>query len=80
MTTRQQAIATAGAAIAEARALRDSLPVTEAARIAWRSTGPSLAELEHRIAAMRGAQTPAPAVETPRTAAGAGHQPRRKTA
>lgn len=59
MTTRQQAVDTAGRSFAEGRALRDSLPVAEAARLAWTPTGPSIAELEQRIAAQRGIKSPA---------------------
>jgi hypothetical protein len=67
MTTREQAIGNAAQAFAEARALRDSLPAAEAARLAWTPTGPSLDEIEQRIAATRRTQTPAPAAaEAPR--------------
>ena len=54
-TAQHHAIVAAGTCLAEARALRDSLPVAEAARRAYTPTGPSLAELEHRIAARRNA-------------------------
>ncbi len=47
------AVAEAAAIIAAARYERDTLPVAEAARLAWTPTGPSLAELERRIAARR---------------------------
>jgi hypothetical protein len=52
--TRAEAIATAAAALAEGRRQRDTLPVPEAARLAYTPTGPSLPELEERIAALRG--------------------------
>jgi hypothetical protein len=51
--TREEAIARAGACIAEGRRQRDSLPVEEAARRAHVAGGPSIAELEARIRAMR---------------------------
>ncbi|WP_159622709.1 hypothetical protein [Ruania rhizosphaerae] len=57
MTTRQEAIRAAGAAIAEAYAQLDELPVEEAARAAYTPTGPPLAELEQRIRARRGLDT-----------------------
>jgi hypothetical protein len=52
---RQQAITDAGAAFAEAYAILDdpAVPVAEAARRAHTPTGPSLAELEQRIATRR---------------------------
>ena len=56
MTTREQALAGAAQAFAEARELRDTLPVAEAARRAWTPTGPTVAELEQRIAARRATQ------------------------
>ncbi|QIK83018.1 hypothetical protein [Sanguibacter sp. HDW7] len=56
-TTRTAAITAAGTSIAQAYALRDSLPVEEAARIAYTPTGPTLAELEDRIRAQRATQT-----------------------
>jgi hypothetical protein len=51
--TRTQCVAAFGAWFAQARRNRDTLPVTEAARRALRPGGPSLAELESRIAARR---------------------------
>jgi hypothetical protein len=51
--TYEEAVAKAGAAIAEGRRIRDSLPAAEAARRAHRAGGPSVAELEARILAMR---------------------------
>ena len=56
MTTREEAIAKAGACIAEGRRVRDSLPVAEAARRAHVAGGPSIEELERLIAAQRGPQ------------------------
>lgn len=53
-TTRDQAIEDVGCMVLEARRVRDSLPVEEAARQAYTPTGPPLAELERRIAARRG--------------------------
>lgn len=52
--TRAAAIAAAGAALAEARRVRDSLSVEEAARQAYTPTGPSIPELERMIRAQRG--------------------------
>lgn len=52
--TRAQAVAAAGAVVAEARRVRDSLPVEEAARQACTSTGPSYDELVQMIRAQRG--------------------------
>ena len=49
----REAITAAGRIIAEARRVRDSLPVDEAARRAWTPTGPPLAELEALIRAQR---------------------------
>jgi hypothetical protein len=57
VTTREEAIAKAGACIAEGRRVRDSLPVAEAARRAHRAGGPPLADLERRPQARPGAQT-----------------------
>lgn len=51
--TRDEAIAAAAAALAEGRRQRDTLPVAEAARRALRPGGPTLTELEARIAARR---------------------------
>lgn len=51
--SRAECIAAAAAAIAEGRRQRDTLPVKEAARIAYTPSGPSLEELERRIAARR---------------------------
>lgn len=56
MTTREEACRAAGAAFAEGLILRDSLPVEEAARIAYTPTGPSIEELEERIRARRKAR------------------------
>lgn len=53
--TRAQAIAAAGRTFAEARRIRDSLPVEEAARRAYTPTGPPIPELERMIRAQRGA-------------------------
>lgn len=62
MTTRAEATAAAGACIAEGLLLRDSLPVEEAARLAYTPTGPSIPELEDRIRAARTSRTaPSPA-------------------
>lgn len=51
--SRGQAIQAAAAAIGQAYALLDELPVAEAARVAYTPTGPPLAELEARIRARR---------------------------
>lgn len=59
--TRQGCITAAGAWFAGARAARDALPVAEAARRAHRPGGPTLRELEARIAALRGRTTKAAA-------------------
>lgn len=53
VVTREEALTRAAACVAEARRLRDSLPVAEAARRAHRAGGPSIAELEARIRARR---------------------------
>lgn len=53
-TTRDQAIEDVGCMVLEARRVRDSLPVEEAARQAFTPTGPSIAELERMIRAQRG--------------------------
>lgn len=53
MTTRDEALDAAGRALAEGRALRDSLPAEDAARLAHVPGGPSVAELTDRITAMR---------------------------
>lgn len=53
MPTREEAIKAAGRSLAQAYHLRDTLPVEEAARIAYTPTGPSIAELEARIRAHR---------------------------
>lgn len=50
---REEALTRAGAALAEARRVRDSLPVEEAARRALVAGGPPLEELEQRIRAQR---------------------------
>lgn len=56
-TARQQAIDAAGQAFAEAYLILDdpTVPVAEAARRAHTPTGPTLTELEARIAARRAA-------------------------
>lgn len=51
--TKAECIADAAQCIAEAAQLADTLPLAEAARIAYTPTGPSTAELEQRIAARR---------------------------
>ena len=48
-----EAVANAGAAVAAARARRDSLPAEQAAVEAYTPGGPSVAELEARIVAAR---------------------------
>jgi hypothetical protein len=53
LPTRDQALTAAAACLAEARRIRDALPVEEAARRAHRAGGPSIAELERRIRARR---------------------------
>lgn len=53
--TREQAIAEAGAALAEALAERDALTPRQAAEAAHRPGGPSVDELEQRISAQRAA-------------------------
>lgn len=50
---REQCIKAAGAALARARARRDSLPPREAAEEAWTPGGPTVDELEARIIAQR---------------------------
>lgn len=52
--TREEALDAAARAYAEGRRIRDSLPIAEAARRAHRAGGPSIEELERRIAAQRG--------------------------
>lgn len=52
--TRTEAIASAGAAIADGIALRNSLPPRQAAELAWTPTGPPVDELERMIRAGRG--------------------------
>lgn len=52
-TARSAAIAAAGRTVAAGRALADSLPPEEAARIAWTPTGPPVDELTERIRARR---------------------------
>lgn len=54
-----EAVANAGAALAAARARRDALPPGEAAAEAYVPGGPTLAELEARIAADRAMPTAA---------------------
>ena len=56
--TRQECIAAAGAALAEACRERATLPAAEAARRAYTPTGPPFEELERRIAALRGQPWP----------------------
>ena len=57
MTTRAEAIAAAGRALAEARALADSLPPEEAARLAWTPTSPyTVDQLAEQIRASRAAR------------------------
>jgi uncharacterized protein YdaT len=51
--TREQAVAAAGAAVAEGYAQLDSLPLAEAVERAWTPTGPSRDELTERISARR---------------------------
>ena len=51
--TREAALERAAAVFAEARRVRDSLPVAEAARRAYTPSGPPIAELEARIRALR---------------------------
>lgn len=50
---RAEAIASAGAAIANGLAMRDALPPRQAAELAWTPTGPSVDELERLIRAQR---------------------------
>lgn len=69
MTTRAEALAAAAVCFAEARELRDSLPVEEAARIAYTPTGPSIEELERRIRARRTETTRPAQSGAPRAAA-----------
>jgi hypothetical protein len=59
VTTRERAVADAGACIAEAELLLHSGTVADAARRAYTPTGPSLADLEAQILTLR-TQTPAP--------------------
>jgi hypothetical protein len=54
--SREAALAAAARCLAEARRVRDSLSVEEAARRAHHATGPSIRELERRI---RSRRTPA---------------------
>lgn len=77
MTTREQAIATASACIAEAVLLLHTGTVAEAAARAYTPTGPSLAELEAGIAAIR-AQTPAPRSQATLPAAAGSRATKRK--
>ena len=61
MTTREQAVAAAGRCIAEGRALSDSLPPEEAARLAWTPSSPyTVEQLTERIRARRNTSRPAP--------------------
>lgn len=55
--SREECIRRAGEAIAAARARQAARSVQDAARAAHRPGGPSIAELEQRIAARRAAQT-----------------------
>lgn len=54
MTTREECIAEAGRCLAQAIYLANTLPVAEAARLAYTPTGPSVEEIERRIRARRG--------------------------
>ena len=55
MVTKAEAIAAAGRCIAEGRALSDSLPPEEAARLAWTPSSPyTVEQLTERIRARRG--------------------------
>jgi hypothetical protein len=54
--SREEALTRAGAVLAEARRLRDSLSVEEAARRALVAGGPPLEELERQIRAQRAHQ------------------------
>jgi hypothetical protein len=56
MTTKEEAIASMGEALAEAYELLETLPIEEAARIAYTPTGPSMEELVRRITARRDRQ------------------------
>lgn len=58
MTPREEAIAAAGAALAYGHARMMSLPPRQAAEEAWSPTGPSVDELEVRIAALQARQGP----------------------
>jgi hypothetical protein len=51
--TKDECIAAAGRALAEALQERDALTPRQAAEAAWRPGGPSVDELEQRIAARR---------------------------
>lgn len=51
--TRDECIAEAAVCIAQAVYLADTLPIAEAARLAYTPTGPTIAELEQRIRARR---------------------------
>jgi hypothetical protein len=53
LPTREEALTAAARCLAEARRVRDSLSVEEAARRAHRAGGPSIPELEARIRARR---------------------------
>lgn len=55
MTTREEACRAAGAAFAEGLILRDSLPVEEAARIAYTPGGKSIEEIKALILERRAA-------------------------
>jgi hypothetical protein len=50
---REECIRAAGMILAEGRRIRDTLPVAEAARRAFTPTGPTVTELEARIASRR---------------------------
>lgn len=56
--TREECIAAAGAVLAHAYYVADLWPVEAAARMAYTPTGPSIEELEARIAARRGIPWP----------------------
>lgn len=56
MPSREECFAAAGAALAAAIERLDSLSPREAAEAAWQIGGPSVDELERRIAARRASQ------------------------
>jgi hypothetical protein len=65
MTTKEAAIAAAGACLAEAEILLHSGTVEEAARRAYRGSGPSIPELEDMIRAVREEAGTAQPLDTP---------------